>query len=98
MYLIINGNRHTCIRRIKKADTIKYLSVTPTPGEISGTIQMFRDDGFLMCEDNADSFQRKFMSGTLLTLTNAPEQKPTPHIPTLEEEMAAAILEGVDSV
>lgn len=98
MYLIINGKQHTCIRRIKQADTIKYLSVTPAPEEISGTIQMFRDDGFLMSEDNADGFERRFMSGTLLTLTNAPEPTPTPHIPTLEEEMAAAIKEGVDSV
>lgn len=98
MYLLINGNRHTVSRRIAKSDTIKYLSVTPAVEEISGSIKMFRDDGFLLSEDNTDKYERKFQTGTLLTLTNKPVPTPAPHVPTLEEEMAAAILEGVNDV
>lgn len=101
MYLTINGNRHTISRRIVEADTIKYLTVTPEPEEISGTIQMFRDDGLLMSEDNADDFERRFYVGTLLTLTNQPEPVPAP-IPEPEpdvwDELAAAIQEGVNDV
>ena len=78
MYLMINGNRHTVSRRIVTADTIKYLTVDPAPEDISGTIQMYRNDGFLMSEDNADSFERKFCVGNLLTLTNKPEPVPVP--------------------
>lgn len=88
MYLIINGNRHTCTRRIVTEDTIKYLSVTPAPEEITGKIQMFRDDGFLMAEDNADDYERKYTSGTLLTLTNKAESTAAPK-PSLESRVAA---------
>ena len=72
MFLIINGNRHTVKSRIVEADTITYLSVTPAPSDINGTISMCRDDGFLMSEDNADNFERKEYSGTRLVLTNKP--------------------------
>ena len=86
MYILINGNKHTCSRRIVSGDTIKYLTVTPMPEEISGTIQMYRNDGFLMSEDNADDFERRFCVGTLLTLTNKPEPAP---VPTPEPEPSA---------
>lgn len=78
MYLLINNNQYTVTRRIKSADTLKYLGVTPDPGEVSGTIEMHRDDGFLLSEDSAD-YARQSYTGTLLTLTNLPE--PTPPEP-----------------
>ena len=78
MYLMINGNKHDVSRRIVKDDTIKYFPVTPSPEDISGLIQMYRDDGFLMSEDNADEFERRFCVGTLLTITNKPEPGPVP--------------------
>ena len=86
MYLIINGNRHTVSRRIVKADEIRYLSVTPEPEIISGKIQMYENNGFLISEDNADSFLRSTYSGTLLTLTNVPEPIPTESEPVPEVE------------
>ena len=101
MYLIINGNKHTVSRRIVEGDTIKYLTVTPEPEDISGTIQMFRDDDFLMSEDNADDFERRFIVGTLLTMTNKPEPVPAPipePAPDVWDELAAAIREGVNDV
>lgn len=88
MYLLINGNRHTCSRRIVTADTIKYLSVSPAPEEIAGKIEMYRDDGFLLAEDNSDGYERRYMSGTLLTLTNKAESTAPPK-PSLEVRVAA---------
>lgn len=76
MYLIINGNRHTVSRRVVKPDQIRFLTVTPEPTEVSGTIQMYDNSGFLISEDNADSFLRYTYTGTLLTLTNIPEPVP----------------------
>ena len=80
MYLLINGVKHTCKRRIKKADSIQYLSVSPKPEEITGIIQMYAEvqdgDDFLLSEDNTENYKRKYQTGTLLTLTNAPERKP----------------------
>lgn len=98
MYLIINNNKHGVRQRIVSADTVKYLCVTPSPEEVSGTIQMFRDDGFLMCEDNAADYERVSINGGLVTMTNAPVPVPVDPAPTLEDEMAAAIKEGVESV
>lgn len=88
MYLIINNQRYTVSRRYKTADTVRYLTVTPAPDVISGPIQMFRDDGFPMSEDNADDYLRSYYSGTLLTLTNIPEpqpEPPAPYVPSSEQ-------------
>lgn len=81
MYLTINGTQHTVKRRILSADTIKYLGVTPNPGTITGKIQMYRNDGFLMSEDNAGDYSRQLYSGTLLQLTNKPEPSTEPFVP-----------------
>lgn len=87
MYLKINNEQYTVSRRIVTPDTIKYLSVTPKPENISGTIQMFRDDGFLLSEDSADSFLRNEYIGTVLKLTNVPV--PTPPQPQPDTRTAA---------
>lgn len=82
MYLIINGDRYSVSRRLVSSDTIKYLSVVPDPGEVTGVIQMYTDEDFLLSEDTADSYERKTYAGTLLTLTNKPEPVPQPYVPT----------------
>ena len=78
MYIKIGKTQYPCTRRIVTGDTIKYLSVTPNPGEVTGKIQMYRDDGFLMSEDDADEYARQTYAGTILTLTNKPEPVPVP--------------------
>ena len=102
MYLMINGNRHTVSRRIVKSDKIHYLTVTPEPEQVTGKIQMYENNGFLISEDDADQFLRFTYSGTLLTLTNVPEPIPVEPIPVESEvttgDMANAITEGVNEV
>ena len=101
MYLMINGNKHTVSRRIVKSDEIQYLTVTPAPEEVSGVIQMYENNGFLISEDNADNFERWTYSGTLLVMTNKPEPVPEPvpeRIEATTSDMAQAILEGVNAV
>ena len=92
MFLMINSKtRHSVSKRIVKGNTIKYLSVTPAPESISGPIKMFRDDGFLMSEDNADDYVRKSYTGTLLQISNDPEP-PEPHEPQISDDEAVAII------
>lgn len=81
MYLRINGTNYTVARRLVSSDTIKYLGVTPTAINVSGTIDMYRDDGFLLSSDNADNFTRKLVSGELLQLTNKPELDTSSFVP-----------------
>lgn len=98
MYLTINDARHSVTKRIVKGKTIKYLSVSPAVEDISGTIRMFRDDGFLLSEDNADDYARKTYVGTLLQISNDPEPMPVTPQPTVEQRVTAlenAIKEGL---
>lgn len=102
MYLIINDKKYNISKRIVTNDTIKYLTVTPEPNNISGIVKMYTDEGFLLSEDNLDNFERKIYTGTLLTVTNKPEYVPQP-IPSLPEyvtyeALAQAIREGVNSI
>ena len=85
MYLLINNAQYTVRQRILTFDTVKFLFVTPEPESVSGVIQMYRDDGFLLSEDNADNYARQSYTGTLLTLTNLPEPtppEPQPYVPS----------------
>lgn len=86
MYIKIGEIQYPCTRHIVTGDTIKYLSVKPNPGEVTGKIQMYRDDGFLLSEDNADEYARQTYAGTILTLTNKPV--PVPVIPPAPEPQA----------
>lgn len=98
MFLSINGKIHSVTKRIVKGKTIKYLSVTPAVEEIAGKIQMFRDDGFLLSEDNADDYARKSYTGTLLQISNDPEPVPVKPQHTVEQRVTAlenAIREGL---
>ena len=91
MYLRINGTNYTVTRRLVSGDTIKYLGVTPKPINISGTIQMYRDDGFLLSSDNADDFSRNLYSGTLFQITNKPEADTNPFVPPLPPPTALVV-------
>ena len=92
MYLNINNNRYSCTRRIVKPQSITFIGVEPEPEEISGVIEMYRDDGFLMSEDDTAGYERKGYSGTVLTLTNEPEPlaPPTPPEPAAREKRERA--------
>lgn len=91
MYLKINGAQYTVTRRLVSADTIKYLGVTPEPKNISGTIAMYRNDGFLMSEDNTSNFVRKLYAGNLLQLTNKPKLDTAPFVPVPEPPSATVV-------
>ena len=106
MYLKIGENKYSCKKRIKSAaGTLKFLGVSPAPGEVSGTIQMYRNDGFLMSEDDVSGYIRQKYAGTMLAFFAYPEPEPAPAPgptgPTVEqrvselEEALDMILEGV---
>lgn len=106
MYLKIGENQYSCTKRIKSAaGTLKFLVVSPAPGKVSGTIRMYRDDGFLMSEDDVSEYIRQKYAGTLLAFFAYPEPEPAPAPgpagPTVEqrvdelEEALDMILEGV---
>lgn len=93
MYLRISGTNYTVTRRVVSSDTIKYLGVTPEPIGVTGTIEMYRNDGVLMSSDNVENFSRKLFSGTLLQLTNKPE--PDSSLIPSQKPPSATVVEAV---
>ena len=95
MYLQIGGSRYSVRRRIVYEDAVAYLSVTPEPVEVAGMIQLCRDDGFVLVEDDAGAYARHTYVGTRLTLTNAaevsPQPKPLPEPQATRAETLAAV-------
>ncbi len=108
MYIKINNLQYPCRERRVEQNSIYYLGVTGLTMPISGTVQLCRNDGFIMSEDDTADYQRHVLQGTRLTLTNEPEQPPQPYVPTTEQRLSAveyqlnsmeqAIMEGVSSV
>lgn len=108
MYIKINNLDYPCRERRVENGTILFLGVTGLTMPISGTIQLVRNDGFILSEDNTADYQRHVYQGTRLTLTNEPERPPQPVVPTTEQRLSAveyqlnsmeqAITEGVSSV
>lgn len=78
---MIQEEKYTLTSRKVYSTHIKYYALSPVPSDptnITGIISMYRDDGFLLSEDNADNYQRKYLSGAMLVLTNEPEPEPEP--------------------
>ena len=88
MYLTINNKNYPLRRRKLTAQSVTYYGMTDMPETVSGTITMYRDDGFEMSVDDADSYARQVKSGTVLVLTNEPE----PPEPQISDDEAVAII------
>ena len=88
MYLTINNKNYPLRRRKLTAQSVTYYGMTDMPETVSGTITMYRDDGFEMSVDDADSYARQGKSGTVLVLTNEPE----PPEPQISDDEAVAII------
>ena len=88
MYLLISNNQYPVDRRRVNSQSVVYSGVNTEPNPLEGTIQMFRDDGFLMSEDTVSDYLRhiyqaptydedgEMLSYGVLTLTNVPEPEP----------------------
>lgn len=103
MYIQINNQTYTLTRRRVTSQSVTYSGLTEEPTDLSGTITMCRDDGFVMSEDNVSDYLRHTYVGTTLTLTNlpepepVPEPKPGPYIPTDHDVLNALLGIGGDT-
>ena len=90
MYIQINNQTYTLTRRRVTSQSVTYSGLTEEPTDLSDTITMCRDDGFVMSEDNVGDYLRHtwtaptydedgdMLSYGILTLTNVPEPEPQP--------------------
>ena len=103
MYIRYNENNYKCTRMRVSKDTRVYIGIPDDfPIDISGNVTLMADSGAEMRTDNADDYLYKRVKGGVLTLTNIPEPIPEEATPISEDvtadEMATAILEGVNEV
>lgn len=88
MYLKIGDNIYSVSRRLFNGDTLTFLSVLPDPGKVTGNILMYRDDDFLLSQDDIGSYLRQEYNGDVLKFTNKPEEVVTPLEPSLDNRVA----------
>lgn len=75
MYLKIGNETYSVSRRMFNGETLTFLSVLPDPGEVAGDVLMYRDDGFLLSQDSAESYARQEYNGDVLKFTNRPKEE-----------------------
>ena len=101
MYLKIGNETYSVSRRMFNGETLTFLSVIPDPGKVTGDVSMYRDDSFLLSQDNADNYLRQEYNGDVLKFTNHPEEAVVALEPSLGsrvsdlEEALNMILTGV---
>ena len=90
MYLLINNTQYPVARRRVTSQSVVYSEVNTEPENLSGVIQMYSNEGFLLSEDNVSDYLRhtyqaptygdggEILSYGILTLTNLPEPEPVP--------------------
>jgi len=105
MYIEYKDNKYPCKADVVTDVSAKYwLLPEDFPAPVEGEVILCADDGFELRRDNSADYLRQTFANGVLTLTNEPEpvpvepsEPPAPE-PTVWDEMAAAITEGVNDV
>lgn len=103
MYLLINNTQYPVARRRVTSQSVVYSEVNTEQESLSGVIQMYSNEGFLLSEDNVADYLRHTYNGHTLTLTNLPEPEPQPepepgpYIPTDHDVLNALLGIGGDT-
>ena len=98
MYIILNGVRYDNVIRKKTVNEVLFYTTQETElPEALGTIETYRDDGFILAEDNVSDYLRQERGGNFLKLTNETEPEPETEN-AVYSEIAAAMSEGVNEI
>ena len=105
MYLILNETKYSNVDMIRNIPTEVIYTGSELTGieAVSGTVSVYANNDFLLCEDDVSDYSRTVISDGRIALTNRPEPQPAPPEPEPPEddvwsEIARAIRSGVNSV
>lgn len=103
MYITIQGNTYANVRRVvfPGSGNVAFIGESIPAGlDAPGIISVYRDDGFLLRQDDSSKFARIASQNGALLLTNQPLPEPTSELDeTLTpSELEQAIAEGVNGV
>lgn len=95
MYIILNDTRYNDIRYTHSTVQVTYAGDALTGiDSVSGAVQVYANDGFLLREDNASDYARQVIQDGAVTLTNIPADYKPPK--TLAERVGE--LEGAEGI
>ena len=103
MYITINGARYGNVSRavFPGSGNVVFLGESIPAGlDAPGVIAVYRDDGFLLREDDAAKYSRISSQAGALLLTNQPLPEPVaePDETLTADEVETAIAEGVNGI
>lgn len=103
MYITIKGTVYEKVRRVSFAGSggAAFLcEALPAGLDEPGVIRVYRDDGFLLREDDAGEYARVTSQAGALLLTNEqlPEPVAEPEETVSADEIEQAMREGVNSI
>ena len=103
MYIMIQGNTYANVRRVvfPGSGNVAFIGESIPAGlDALGVISVYRDDGFLLRQDDSSKFARIASQNGALLLTNQPLPEPTSELDeTLTpSELEQVIAEGVNGV
>lgn len=93
MYITNNNIRYPCAGYSPAQDTVRYSGVEGLALPATGSVTLYRDDGFELAAVSAADFARQTYEGGVLTLTNAPEVVPVEPEPDIEMIQADKLTE-----
>ena len=106
MYIKYQETNYPC--ECYPSDVMVYSGLPEDfPAPVAGEIVLCDNDGFIMRSDNSEDYLRQTFEDGVLTLTSEPEPvepepppepEPVDPEPSVWDEMAAAIAEGVNDV
>lgn len=81
MYIKLNGEKYADVKRTSYRSVGKVVYIGESLAgieEVSGEIEVYRDDDFLLCTDKASDYARHIIAEGVITMTNEPELQPVP--------------------
>lgn len=98
MKLIVNNEEYPCTGKPSFGSVVRFNLPMDKPDveELSGTIKLCSNDGFVLREIVSENYMRWYISGDTLVGTNAPE--PEPVEPTPEPEPEPSAQDDVDAM
>lgn len=89
MYIETNGAKYPNVRRYASGEAISYTGASLVGLENLGTVDVYRDDGFLLMTDDATQYPFKTITNGYILL-----RKTEPQEPQISDDEALSIITG----
>lgn len=78
MYINTNGQTYPCVGYHPGAEQVTFILQGAAPAQLGDTVELCRDDGFVLATHTVADYSRHEAAGERLSLTNRPVPEPMP--------------------